>query len=85
MFVSAKPADAFTFSLGGVAAVNSHAIVPALANNQINRAWDQRLGQPADNPADNGEPRLEDQPETTIREIEDFLARYFAPGCGKAA
>ena len=27
----------------------------------------------------------EHQPVTTIREIEDFLARYFAPGCCRAA
>ena len=74
MSAKANPArDAFKFSLSGMAAINSYALVPAIADDRINRAWDRRLSQD-----------LEDQPDTA-REIEDFLARYFAPGCCRAA
>lgn len=75
MSAKAKPArDPFTFSLRGVAAINSYAPALAIADDRINRAWDERLGKD-----------LEDQPAMT-REIEDFLARYFAPGrCREAA
>ena len=63
--------DAYAFSLGGVAAINSYAIVPAIADDRINSLWRNSHA-------------LENQPDTA-REIEDFLARYFAPGCCKAA
>jgi hypothetical protein len=44
MFNTAKPArDAFTFSLGGMAAIRSFVIAPAVADNRINQAWDERL------------------------------------------
>ena len=44
MFEKAKPArDAFTFSLGGMAAINSYAITPIIADDRINKAWDQRF------------------------------------------
>lgn len=46
---------------------------PAIADDRINRTIDQRLRR-----------RQNDQPDT-VREIEDFLARYFAPGCLRAA
>jgi len=65
--------DPFRFSLGGVAAVNSYSMVPVVAADGINQAWDQRLQrQPADQLA-------------TIREIENFLGRYFAGGLLQAA
>ena len=75
MYAKANPRrDAFTFSLGGMAAINSYAMAPTIANDRINKALDERLSKPQVN-----------QPETA-REIEDFFARYFAPGrCGQAA
>ena len=65
--------DAFTFSLRGMKAISSFTGTPAIADDRINRMIDKRLGG-----------ALEDQPDTA-REIEDFLARYFAPGCRQAA
>jgi hypothetical protein len=44
----------------------------AVADDRINRTIDERLSRAHD-----------DQPDTA-REIEDFLARYFAPGCRAA-
>jgi hypothetical protein len=79
VFPEAKPArDPFTFSLCGMAAVNSHAVVPAVANDGINRARDARR---------NGLPARRPQlgPSSTTRQIETLLARYFAQGCGCAA
>jgi hypothetical protein len=44
MFNKAKPArDPFAFSLGGLAAVNSFAIAPVVADDRINKAWDERF------------------------------------------
>ena len=60
--------DAFTFSLGGLRSIASFTAVPVIADDRLNKAWDERLGQPQ-----------EDQP-STVREIEDVLARYFAQG-----
>ena len=54
-------------------AISSFTGTPAIADDRINRMIDKRLGG-----------ALEDQPDTA-REIEDFLARYFAPGCRQAA
>ena len=72
MFEKARSGrDAFTFSLRGVRAIAPFAA--ALADDRINKIIDQRLGRAQD-----------DQPDTA-REIEDFLARYFAPGCQRAA
>ena len=65
--------DPFRFSLGGVAAVNSHAMVPVIAADRVNQAWDRRLQQVPD-----------DQP-GMIRELENFLGRYFAGGLLHAA
>jgi hypothetical protein len=64
--------DPFTFSLRGIRVVNSHAMVPAIAGNGINRATDTRLGRlPA---------QRCDQSAMTLQ-IEALLARYFAHGC----
>ena len=65
--------DAFTFSLRGVKAIASFTGTPVIADDRINRVIDERL-----------RGAVEDQP-NTAREIEDFLARYFAPGCRQAA
>ena len=74
MFEKAKPArDAFAFSLGGMAAKSSFAIAPAIADDRLNKVWDERLGRDQ-----------EDQPDTA-REIENLLAYYFAPGRCRAA
>ena len=70
MFKKAHPGrDAFTFSLHGLTTIASFTFAPAMAQNQINKAWDERL---------ESAPRDSSQ---TIRRIEDLLARYFANGC----
>ena len=75
MFKKAKSGrDAFTFSLRGLKTIASFATVPVIPDDRINRAIDERL---------RTEP--EDQPRTTTREIEDFLAQYFASGWKRAA
>lgn len=44
MFEKAKPGrDAFTFSLGGMAAKSSFVIAPAIADDRINKIRDERL------------------------------------------
>lgn len=44
MFNNAKPArDPFAFSLGGMAAIKSFAIAPIVADDRINRVWDERF------------------------------------------
>ena len=74
MFEKAKSGrDAFTFSLGGMTTIASFTAAPAIDQRLLNRAMDRRLG---------GTP--ENQPDTAL-EIEDFLARYFAPDCRDAA
>jgi hypothetical protein len=74
MFDIARPGrDAFTFSLSGMAAINSYAIAPAVPNDCINRAWDRRL-------AGAGQDSMR-----LVLRIEDALARYFAPGHCKEA
>ena len=75
MFKKAKSGrDAFTFSLRGLTTIASFAAPTAIADDRINKAIDARLA---------GE--LEDQPKTTTREIEDFLALYYAHGIIRAA
>ncbi|MEM9207882.1 MAG: hypothetical protein AAGA61_01445 [Pseudomonadota bacterium] len=70
MPVTANPGrDPFAFSLGGLAATNSFAFVPAIADDNLSRAWDRKLSEPA---AEKRHP---------ILRFEDMLARYFAPGC----
>ena len=59
--------DPFAFSLGATVSLNSHVFVPAIADDALNRAWRRKL-----------ERRPDERPDL-IREIEDFLARYFAP------
>jgi len=58
--------DPFAFSLGGVASINSHALVPAVADDKLHRI-------PA-SPSDGSRP-------SRIHAVEDFLARHFAPSC----
>ena len=75
MFEKAKSGrDAFTFSLRGLTAIASFAPAQAVADDRINKAIDARMAR---------EP--EDQPKTTTREIEDFLARYYAQNWYRAA
>ena len=70
MFEKAKSGrDAFTFSLQGMTTIAPIAAPSAIADDRINKVIDQRLDR-----------ELEDQPQTTTRDIENFLARYFAPG-----
>ena len=46
MYVKANRArDRVTFSLGGMAAISSYAFAPAIAADEINKAWDERLKQ----------------------------------------
>jgi len=74
MFEKAKSRrDAFAFSLKGMTTIAPFTVAPAIAHDQLNNAWDERLSRPQ-----------EDQPDTA-REIEDILARYFAPGRCRAA
>ena len=61
--------DAFTFSLHGRTAIASFTGMPVIADNRINIMIGQRLA--------GGEGNRRD----AARRIEDFLARYFAPGC----
>jgi hypothetical protein len=54
-------------------AIGSFTAMPVIADDRINRMIGQRL-----------DGLQEDQPDTA-RQIEDFLARYFAPGCCQQA
>ena len=65
--------DAYAFSLRGVAAINSYAFVPAIADDAINN----RLNSEQD--------RNREDSSRIISVIEDFLARYMAPGRRRAA
>lgn len=40
-----KARDAFRFSLGGTSIVSSFAAVPAIADDQINKIWDEKIRQ----------------------------------------
>lgn len=72
-FKANRTRDPFRFSLRGRAAINPYVIVPTVPDDKINEAWDARLQTPAC-------PEVrEDQP-GTARELENLLARYFAPG-----
>ena len=74
MFEKAKPArDAFKFSLGGMTAKSSFVIAPAIADDRLNKVWDERQSRDQ-----------QDRPDTA-REIENVLAYYFAPGRCRAA
>ena len=61
--------DPFAFSLGGVPSINSHALVPAVADDTL-----QRIPHKPASPSDGSRP-------TRIHAVEDFLARHFAPSC----
>lgn len=70
MFEKAKSGrDAFTFSLHGMTTIAPFTPAPAIADDRINKAWDERLR------SRTGRTR------TRIRQFEDFLGRYFAAGC----
>ena len=74
MFEKAKSGrDAFAFSLQGMMTIASFTVAPAIANDRLNKVWDERLSRPQ-----------EDRPDAA-RAIEDVLARYFAPGRCQAA
>jgi len=70
--------DPLMFSLRGARWVNSHAMLPVIADNGINRAWDARLRRrrPSARCCEESAP---------TRQIEALLARYFAHGCCNAA
>lgn len=70
--------DPFTFSLRGVAGVNTHAFVPAVSLDGINRAWLARRRR-AERSAAQAESR------DAVLQVESALARYFAHGCCRAA
>ena len=70
--------DPLMFSLRGARWVNSHAMLPVIADNGINRAWDARL-----RPRRASARCCEESAPT--RQIEALLARYFAHGCCNAA
>ena len=57
--------DAFTFSLGGVSAITSFVAAPAIADDLINKARDERLRR-----------RQEDQPDTAD-ELETLWGRFW--------
>ena len=74
MFEKARSGrDAFAFSLRGMRTIAAFAPATAVADDRMNRIIAERLSRTPD-----------DQPGMT-REIEDFLARYFAPACRQAA
>ena len=68
-----KNRDAFRFSLGGMMTKNAVVAAPAIADDRLNKAWDERLS------------RTQVDRRDTTRQIEDILARYFAPGRCQAA
>ena len=72
MFEKARSGrDAFTFSLHGLTAIASFTLAPAIADDRIQRAA-------------GGRSRGSACGASAARRIEDFLGRYFAPGCGRA-
>lgn len=74
MNTKASPArDEFTLSLGGATAVNAFGLVPAVSARAL---VDARGGR---------RPRRPGGYSAAARAIEDFLARWFAPGCLHAA
>jgi len=65
--------DRFAFALGSVTLVTPFAALPIVPDDRINRTIDQELRGAPESRSD------------AVRAIEDFLARYFAPGCRPAA
>lgn len=70
--------DPFSFSLRGIRAVNSHAIVPAVADGGIHSSQGAR-------PACRHAPAQDDRRSVVARQVEAVLARYFAHGCCTSA
>ena len=69
MYEKAKSGrDAFTFSLHGMTTIASFTLAPAVADDYLNQVSDRRSDRPRADRAG------------AARAIEDFLARYFAPG-----
>jgi hypothetical protein len=64
--------DRFTFALGSVTLATPFSAIPIIPDDRINRMIDQEL---------RGAPGSQ---RDTVRAVEDFLARYFAPGCRQA-
>ena len=61
--------DNFSFSLGAARSLNGYAFVPVTDGRLINAALRRRVVEAAgDTPG-------------LVHKLEDFLARYFAPGC----
>lgn len=72
MLVTAKSRrDPFTFSLGGMAGINSYTFVPAIPDDRINKALDARLRQP----------HAVLDPSPLVIKIENALARFYAGAC----
>lgn len=65
--------DRYAFSRRGMAAINPYVVVPAVPDDEINRAWDTRLSQPTREEPPHA-------PRRVTRGLESVLARYFAPG-----
>ena len=60
--------DAFTFSLQGIRTIASFTAVPVVPDDRLNAAIERRLsGRDSDS-------------RDFLRQVEDFLARYFVPG-----
>ena len=73
-----RPArDRFALSLGGAASVNSHTLVPAVAD-------DLRQDRKPASPRDVAATGFTARGSRTARAIEEFLARYYAPGYREA-
>ena len=73
-----RPArDRFALSLGGAKSVNSHTLVPAIAD-------DLRQDRKSVPPQEVAASDIVARGSRTVRGIEEFLARYFAPGYRKA-
>ena len=70
--------DPLRFSLSGTRWVNSHAMLPVLADDGINRTWDARLRRRV-------HPGHCCEESAPTRQIENLLSRYFAHGCCGAA
>jgi hypothetical protein len=69
MLVTAKSRrDSFTFSLGGMAGINSYAFVPAIPDDRINKALDARFRQQSPVAG----------PSPLVLKIENLLARFYA-------
>lgn len=73
MFKKARSGrDAFTFSLHGMTTIASFTLAPAIADDRISKAYNDRRD------------RSDGRGRRVILRIEDFLGTYFAPGCAQA-